>query len=82
MSMFDRDDLLISLKRTLVPMIVGLVSGSFLAAYIETDLLEKFISGGIATLYYVLVRLLEQKLSWFGLLLGSRKQPVYLDPPK
>ena len=50
MSMLNKDDLLVSLRRTLVPMVVGLVAGSFLAGYVE--------------------------------LLGSRKQPVYLDPAK
>lgn len=78
--MLNKDDLLVSLKRTLIPIIVGLVAGSFLAGYVDPDALEKVVSGAISAVYYLIIRVLEQKIPSFGLLLGSRKQPVYLDP--
>lgn len=80
--MLNKDDLLVSLKRTLIPVVVGLVAGSFLAGYVDPDALEKVVSGAITAVYYLAVRLLEAKVPSFGLLLGSKKQPVYLDPTK
>lgn len=80
--MLNKDDLLVSLRRTLVPVIVGLVAGSFLAGYVDPEALEKVVTGAVTAVYYLVVRLLESKMPAFGLLLGSRKQPVYLDPPK
>ena len=78
--MLNKDDLLVSLRRTLVPMIVGLVAGSFLAGYVNPDALDEVVTGAVTAVYYLIVRLLESKIPAFGLLLGSRKQPVYLDP--
>ncbi len=78
--MLNKDDLLVSLRRTLVPMIVGLVAGSFLAGYVNPDALDEVVSGAVTAVYYLVVRLLESKRPVFGLLLGSKKQPVYLDP--
>jgi len=78
--MLNKDDLLVSLRRTLVPMIVGLVAGSFLAGYVNPDALDEVVTGAVTAVYYLVVRLLESKVPAFGLLLGSRKQPVYLDP--
>ncbi len=78
--MLNKDDLLVSLRRTLVPMIVGLVAGSTVAGYIDLESLEKVVTGAVSAVYYLTFRLLEQKMPAFGLLLGSRKQPVYLDP--
>lgn len=78
--MLNKDDLLVSLRRTLVPMIVGLVAGSFLAGYVNPDALDEVVTGAVTAVYYLIVRLLESKVPAFGLLLGSRKQPVYLDP--
>lgn len=78
--MLNKDDLLVSLRRTLVPMIVGLVAGSFLAGFVDPDALEKVVTGAVTAVYYLAVRLLESKMPAFGVLLGSRKQPVYLDP--
>jgi len=80
MSMLNKDDLLVSLRRTLVPMIVGLVAGSFLGGYVNPDALDEVVTGAVTAVYYLIVRLLESKIPVFGVLLGSRKQPVYLDP--
>lgn len=78
--MLNKDDLLVSLRRTLVPMIVGLVAGSFLAGYVNPDALDEVVTGAVTAVYYLVVRVLESKVPAFGVLLGSRKQPVYLDP--
>ena len=78
--MLNNQDLLVSLRRTLVPMIVGLVTGSFLAQFVDQASLENLISGVVTAVYYLAVRLLESKVPGFGVLLGSRKQPVYIDP--
>jgi uncharacterized membrane protein YfcA len=78
--MLNKDDLLVSLRRTLVPMIVGLVAGSFLGGYVNPDALDEVVTGAVTAVYYLIVRLLESKIPVFGVLLGSRKQPVYLDP--
>lgn len=78
--MLNKDDLLVSLKRTLIPVVVGLVAGSFLAGYVDPDALEKVVSGAITAVYYLMIRVLEARVPAFGLLLGSRKQPIYLDP--
>ena len=78
--MLNKDDLLVSLRRTLVPMIVGLVAGSFLGGYVNPDALDEVVTGAVTAVYYLIVRLLESKIPVFGVLLGSSKQPVYLDP--
>ncbi len=79
MTPMNKDDLLVSLKRTLVPIVVGVVAGSFLAAYVDLDSLDKVISGVISGVYYTVIRLVEVRCPAAGLLLGSKKQPVYVD---
>lgn len=74
-----KDDLLISLRRTLVPIIIGIISGSFLGPYIDPDALKSVISGVISGVYYSLLRLAETKIPSVGFLLGARQQPVYAD---
>lgn len=73
------NDLLISIRRTLVPMVVGLVGGSFLAPYVDSDALEKVVTGVVTAVYYVGLRLIESRLPGAGVLLGARKQPVYAE---
>ena len=74
------NDLLISIRRTLVPLIVGSVAGSFLGPYVDPEALEKVVTGFVTAFYYVGLRLLESKLPAAGVLLGARKQPVYAEP--
>jgi uncharacterized membrane protein YfcA len=76
----SRDDLLVSIRRTLVPMIVGLVAGSFLGPYVDPDSLEKVVTGLVTAVYYVGLRLLEGRNPAFGVLLGAKKQPTYVAP--
>jgi hypothetical protein len=75
----NKDDLLVSLKRTLVPITVGVVAGSFLAAHVDVGSLEKVVSGVISGVYYTAIRLIESRCPTAGVLLGSKKQPVYVD---
>ena len=75
----SRDDVLVSLRRTLVPIIVGSVSGSFLAPYVDPAALTTVVSGVISAVYYGVLRLVEGRVPAVGVLLGARKQPVYVD---
>lgn len=76
-----------SLVRTLTPLIVGSVVGWFVTAGITLDpefegALTLVVSGLLASLYYIGVRLLEQYVTpRFGWLLGVARQPVYAPDP-
>lgn len=70
-------NLLTSVKRTLVPIIVGVLGASFLGGYIDSATMSTFLSGLISSLYYVVLRFIETKWPEAGILLGARYQPVY-----
>ena len=72
-------DLLISIRRTVVPIVVGAVTGSFLAPYVDPEQLTAVVSGIVSGLYYTVLRVAEAKHPGLGALLGARKQPVYTD---
>lgn len=72
-------DLLISIRRTVVPIIVGAVTSSFLAPYVDPVQLTAVVSGIVSGLYYTVLRVAEAKHPGLGALLGARKQPVYTD---
>lgn len=72
-------DLLVSIRRTVVPIIVGAVTGSFLAPYVDPEQLTAVVSGVVSGLYYTLLRVLEARNPAVGALLGARKQPVYVE---
>lgn len=72
-----RENLLVSLKRTLIPIVVGAVAASFLAGYVDPQALERVLSGVISAVYYVVVRFAETKFPGVGVLLGAKVQPVY-----
>ena len=76
----SKDDVLISIRRTLVPIIVGMVSGSFLAPYLDPKALTAVVSGVVSGLYYTVLRLAEAKHPAVGRLLGAQKQPTYSSP--
>lgn len=78
--MSGKENLLVSLKRTLIPIIVGAVAATFLAGYVDPDALEKVLSGVISAVYYTVIRLVETKFPGAGVLLGSKTQPVYEAP--
>lgn len=79
--MTNKYDLLISIRRTVVPLIVGLVGGSFLGPYVDPDQLEKVVTTAITFAYYTALRIIEMRLPAAGFFLGARKQPIYLDAP-
>lgn len=72
-------DLLPSLLRTFVPVIVGFILGvvGSNAVGVTEESLTAAVSTAITIVYYLLVRLLEQKWPKAGLLLGTAKKPVY-----
>lgn len=75
----DKYDILISIRRTIVPILVGAISGTLLGKEVGQEALTAFISGAISTVYYVFWRVLETRLPGAGFFLGARKVPIYLD---
>jgi hypothetical protein len=77
--------LLPSIIRTVVPMLVALVTSWLVKLGIDPgpyqDLLSQLAGGLVATLYYVAVRFFETHIKpKFGWLLGYAKQPTYDAP--
>ena len=82
MSMNDEkntDDLLLSLRRTLVPILVGfLLAQATRAGFaIPADQLTGVIEALITGTYYAIVRIVEVSWPAAGVLLGASKQPRY-----
>lgn len=77
--MSDQNDLLLSLRRTLVPVIVGFLlaqaarAGFDIPAEQLTGVIEALITGA----YYAAVRIAEQYWPAVGVLLGASRQPRY-----
>ena len=76
------DDILVSIKRTLVPIIIGAVAGTIIGQWIDQETLQNAIGSIIAGVYYTVVRFIEFKHPNFGVLLGSKKQPIYVETIK
>lgn len=76
----NRDDLLVSIRRTLVPIIVGVAGMSFLSPHVDLGALESVLSGIISAVYYLVLRVGEARIPQLGRLLGAMKQPVYVSP--
>lgn len=75
----NNPDLLISMRRTLVPIVVGAVAGSFLAPYVDPVALTSVVSGVISAVYYAVLRVVEGRIPQAGVLLGAKMQPTYDD---
>ena len=77
--MSDRNDLLLSLRRTLVPVIVGFLLSQ--AARVGFDIPADELTGVIEALvtgsYYAVVRIAEQYFPAVGVLIGASRQPRY-----
>ena len=71
------DDLLNSLKRTLIPIAVGVVGASFVGPYIDESALRDLLAGLIAGGYYTVMRFVELRWPQAGVLLGAARQPHY-----
>lgn len=70
--------------RTLVPLAVGALVSYFatLGLEIDSDTQSSLIiglTGVIQAIYYLIVRMLEEKFPKLGILLGSTKKPEYED---
>lgn len=79
------NDIITSIIRTIVPMIVGAIVAFFATKGITFD--EQFRANMIgvlqlifSALYYITARALETKVPRLGWLLGSVKQPGYSEP--
>jgi hypothetical protein len=73
----DTDALLTSLKRTLIPIVVGAVAASFVGPHIDQSALRDLLAGLIAGGYYTVIRFVEVRFPEAGLLLGAMRQPTY-----
>ncbi|MFI7083829.1 hypothetical protein ACIBUR_09505 [Streptomyces anulatus] len=77
-------DVLVSLWRTAVPIVVGWVAALLAHIYVDVDevALSQALVGIFGVLYYGLFRLLEAKVSpAFGWFLGLAKPPAYPTRP-
>lgn len=75
----DKTDILISLRRTVVPIIVGSVMGTWLGPDQDAQALTAVVNGAVSSLYYLFWRVIETRVPGAGFFLGARKIPVYLD---
>jgi hypothetical protein len=73
------NDTLVSIIRTLIPSLVGLIISSLarIDIHLDSAALTVVADGLIIGLYYTIVRLLERWQPWFGWLLGMARQPAY-----
>lgn len=76
----DKNDLFLSLRRTIVPLVVGAVAASVLDPWIPAALVAEWTTVALAAVYYTCLRLLETKVPAIGVLLGGRGMPTYVDP--
>ena len=74
-------DLILSLRRTLVPIVVGfLLAQAARAGFdIPADQLTGVIEALITGVYYSVVRFIEMKYPGAGIMLGAMKAPTYVD---
>lgn len=71
-------DLLTSVKRTFVPIVVALLMSTFLGGYIPMAELQLLATAIVSTGYYVVARVAEKHVSpKFGFLLGAQSAPKY-----
>jgi hypothetical protein len=78
--MFHTYDFFLSVRRTVVPFVVGAVGASLAGPYLPDALVAEWTTVLLATIYYVGLRLLETKFPSLSVLLGGRGQPTYVDP--
>lgn len=74
----EKVNLLLSIRRTIVPILVGLIMASFIGKYVDdVQELQNVLSSVIAAVYYAVIRVIETKWPKIGVLLGAKSQPVY-----
>ena len=74
-----KKDLEISLRRTLVPIVVGYLLGrtARVGLSIPADQLTGVIEALVTGVYYSLLRIVELRVPQVGILLGALRQPRY-----
>ena len=77
---FDKYDLFLSLRRTVVPMVVGAAAASSLSPWLPSDLVAEWTTVLLAVVYYAGLRLLELRVPLAGVLLGGQAIPRYVNP--
>lgn len=77
--MIDKHDLFLSLRRTIVPLVVGAVAASVLGPILPPALVAEWATVALAAVYYVGIRFLEFRVPAIGWLLGGRGVPQYVD---
>lgn len=78
--MLNKHDLFLSIRRTVVPFVVGALGTTALAPFLPEALVTEWLTVALATIYYVVIRLLEVKVPGLSVLLGGKGQPTYVDP--
>ena len=78
--MLSKHDLFLSIRRTVVPFVVGAVGATALGPFLPEALLAEWVTVGLATIYYVAIRVIEMKVPGVAILLGGKGQPTYVDP--
>jgi hypothetical protein len=73
-------DLFLSIRRTVVPFVVGAVGASALGPWLPDALVAEWATVLLASVYYVALRVLEVKVPGVSVLLGGKGQPKYVDP--
>jgi hypothetical protein len=78
--MFHSYDFFLSIRRTVVPFVVGAMGATVAGPYLPDALVAEWVTVGLATIYYVALRLFEMKFPAVSVLLGGKGQPTYVDP--
>lgn len=76
----EKTDVLLSIRRTLVPLFVGwlIAQGARAGFDIPADDLTGVIESLVTGVYYTVVRLAEVRFPALGWLIGAPRQPLYL----
>lgn len=77
--MINKHDLFLSIRRTIVPLIVGAVAASVLDPVLPSALVAEWATVAIAAVYYAGIRFLEFRVPAVGWLLGGTGIPEYVD---
>lgn len=70
--------MLTSIRRTLIPVIVGAAMASALGPYLDENLLTEALVALFTAVYYVGLRMLERAgFAWATVMLGGGSEPEY-----
>lgn len=76
----EKTDVLLSIRRTVVPLVVGwLIAQAARAGFdLPAEDLAGVVEAVVTSGYYIVVRLIEARFPAAGILLGAARQPLYL----